>query len=71
MRRWGVYLYLLEYAAATAIFYLWPPPQVDPMSNPFAVVAMPVIYCAFVLPYWKRLLPNQSFKADVAKATRP
>lgn len=55
MRRWGVYLYLSLYAASVTVFYLLPPPEAKMLDQPLLILLIPAVYCAVVLPYWKRL----------------
>ncbi len=55
MRRWGVFLYLGGYIAGAAMFYIFPPAGGREVVRPFLLLAVPLVYCAFVLPYWKRL----------------
>lgn len=56
MRRWGVYLYLGFYIINTSIFYLIPPPNAEMLNKPLLIFIVPLIYCAVVLPHWKKLI---------------
>ena len=55
MRRWGIFLYLGLYAASVAVFCLFPPPEAKMLNQPVLMLLVPAVYCAVVLPYWKRL----------------
>ena len=55
MRKWGVYLYLGGYIVGVVTFYLFPPEGGEALKNPVLLMIVPLIYCAVVLPYWKRL----------------
>ena len=55
LRRWAVYLYLAAFAAGVAAAFLLGAPYQLRWLDVLAMVGVPAVYLAVVLPYWKEL----------------